>query len=124
MLDCGICGHQVDAEDVERRDTGDFHHACVSGLSTSGLGLDNCADDQTDCRMCSGRIAKGGPIVEFLGIDGVAHLRCFFGTVNGRTRSLGACAARRSVLEMGRALRGQSDALLALSHRLFAAAGA
>jgi hypothetical protein len=51
------------------------------------------------------------PIVEFFGISCVAHLRCFFGTANGLTRSVGACAARLSPTDRGRMLREQSDAL-------------
>jgi hypothetical protein len=125
MWSCGICGHDVDAADVHRRDTGDFHRACFDGLRTAGIGLSNCAEEQAECQLCSRRIARGSPIVEFFGgIDRVVHLGCFFGTANGHTRSLGACAARRSPADRGRALRGQSDALRALSRRLFAVAHA
>jgi hypothetical protein len=118
MWSCGICGHDVDAGDVHRRDTGDFHRACFDGLGTAGIGLSNCAQEHAECQLCSRHITRGSPIVEFFGIDRVVHLGCFFGTPNGRTRSVGACAARRSPVDRGRALRGQSDALRALSRRL------
>ena len=121
MMMCGICGHDVDHDLIDRRDTGDFHRACLESLRTAGVALANCASEQADCRMCSEHIAKGAPLVEFFGLDCVAHLRCFFGTTNGRTRSVGAGAARLSVVERGRLLRERSDALVALSRRLLAA---
>jgi hypothetical protein len=121
MTSCTICGHEVDADEVERRDTGAFHRACFDGLGSAAIGVKTCADDHTECRMCSQPIVKGAPIVEFFGINCVAHLRCFFGTANGRARSLGACAWRLSAADRGRALREQSGALLALSRRLRAA---
>ena len=121
MMTCGICGHDADRDEIDRRDTGDFHRACLDSLRTAGVALANCASEQAECRMCSAHIAKGAPIVEFFGLDCVAHLRCFFGTTNGRTRSVGAGAARLSVVERGRLLRERSDALVALSRRLLAA---
>jgi hypothetical protein len=33
MLTCGICGHDVDGDEIERRDTGDFHRAGAAWLS-------------------------------------------------------------------------------------------
>lgn len=115
---CEICGRQIDASDVERRDTGDFHAACLKGLGTAGIGLKNATDGDRECSLCSRGIGKGTPIVDLLGFGRVAHLRCFFGPTNGHTRSVGACAGRLSTVDRGRVLRERSDALLALSRRL------
>jgi hypothetical protein len=121
MLRCGICGHQVDPEEIERRDSGDFHRVCLSSLRTAGVGVNNSAADQVECRLCNQDVQKGAPIVEFFGIACVAHLRCFFGTWNRGIRSLGAGAPRRSLADRGKALRAHSDAIRALSRRLIAA---
>ena len=125
MTSCGICGHELDGEEVEQRESGDFHRACFDALGAAGVGVSNCADEQTECQLCSRPIAKGAPVVELFGVSCIAHLRCFFGTASndGHRRSLGAGAARLSTAKRGRALRDQSDALRALSRRLRVATG-
>lgn len=121
MSPCGICGRPIDGHDADRRANGDFHRTCFNGLSGAGLGVKNCREDDAKCRICNERIAKGMPMLEFLGMDGVAHLSCFFGAPDGRTNSVGARAWRPSLVEIGRALRAHSGALRAVSRRLIEA---
>jgi hypothetical protein len=121
MAPCGICGRPIDGHQADRRANGNFHRTCFDGLSASGLGVTNCRDDDAKCRICSQDIAKGAPMVELLGMEGIAHLPCFFGTADGRTHPLGAGAWRPSLVEIGKALRAHSGALRALSRRLIAA---
>jgi hypothetical protein len=115
---CGICGHKI-YEDFAQRETGDFHGKCYDSLTTSGLRLTIHPGEDAACLMCARPIAKGAVAVELID-TATAHLRCFFGTTNGRAQSLGAAAATRSAAERGRALRAQSDALVNNSRLLVA----
>ena len=87
---------EIDADQaVYRRDTGDYHAACFNGLKTSGVAVKRFSGESVGCRLCSERITTGMVIVEVVD-DCLTHVPCFFGTPNGRSRSLGACAATPS----------------------------
>jgi len=112
---------EIDADQaVYRRDTGDYHAACFDGLKTSGVAVKRFSGESVGCRLCSERITTGMVIVEVVD-DCLTHVSCFFGTPNGRSRSLGACAATPSVVSAGRSLRERSEALRPRSRYLFRA---
>jgi hypothetical protein len=119
VTSCGICGSKI-FDDFFQRDTGDFHSKCYDGLKTAGVRLKTSRGDDTPCLMCQRPIARGDVPVELID-TATAHLGCFFGTTNGRARSLGAAAANRSLDERGRSLRAQADALIDHSHSLLEA---
>ena len=116
LFQCGICGRQIDLDELHRRDTGDFHLECFIALKDVGLAITMSPDD-AECSLCSGVVTKGTVIVEMFATR-FAHLRCFFGQPNPNGQSVGAARARLTVAGRARLLRDVSTVLQARSHRL------